>query len=489
MAYNGLSDFLEELAGSGELVRIDADVDPHWEISEITRRVASEGGPALLFERVRGQSMAVLTNLLGTRRRACRLLGIESLDGIVSRIEAVAAAHTPQNWFDRLKMPGVESSTDKFRPRTIKIGGCQQVVHLGRDVNLSTFPLIQSWPDESGASITAGLILTRGAQSFTCGATHCPLVALDENRLALVDDGESAFACHWEEYLSTGERMPAAVVLGGDPAATIAANLALPATLEVLHLVGLLRGKPLDLVKCRTHDLPVPAEAELVFEGYLDPGTPPETIRLAGAGGSHYRISSSALVLHVSAVTHRNRPVFPALVDAGSVGERGVLAKARERTLLAALQAVAPDVTDLSLPLLGGVHRFAFVAFRKHSPFQARQVAAAVWGSQSLKHAKFLVLVDEGVDVHQPEQVWAQVGANVAPERDVVAFDGPADQSDFAGTMLPLARNLALDATTKLTSEHAGTWPAALRADQEIERQVTARWAEFKFELGARLGQ
>jgi 4-hydroxy-3-polyprenylbenzoate decarboxylase len=484
MAFKGLADFLEELDGTAGLVRVAAEVDPDLEIAEITRRVAAERGPAILFERVRGQSLSVVTNLLGTPERACQALGLDSLDGLVERIEAVALEHTPQNWFDRLKLGSGDRGLDKLRPRPNKSGPCQQVVHLGRDVNLTTFPLVRSWPGESGPSVTAGLLLSSELQSPVRGVTAAPLVALDGNRLAVVDDGTSAFARHWAEHRAAGQRMPAALLLGCDQAATVAASLDLPGDLDVLHLVGVIRGKPLDVVKCRTHDIEVPADAELVFEGYFDPQTADEKVEIAGAGGSHYRVPQTAPVFHVAAVTHRNRAIFPATIDAGRHGELAVLTKARERLLATALRSISPDVVDLSLPLYGGPHGFAIVAFQKRFPFHARQVAAALWGSEALKYTKFLVLVDSTIDVHDFTRAWTQVGANVAPERDVFPFDGPAHAADHAGTLYPLARHLAIDATAKLPGEQSGIWPAALDSGDEIRRQVTARWTEYKLELG-----
>ena len=483
MALKSLADFLEELASNGGLVRVSAEVEPHLEIAEITRRVAAEHGPAILFERVRGQSFAVLTNILGTCERACQALGLDSLDGLVDRIQAVALEHTPQNWFDRLKMGSGDRGLDKLRPKLVKSGVCQQVVHLGRDVNLATFPLLQSWPAESGPSITAGLLLTSDLQSQGRGVTKAPLVALDENRLAVVDDGNSAFARHWAEHRAAGQKMPAAVVLGGDPAMTIAASLDLPGNMDVLHLVGLLHGKPLDIVKCRTHGIEVPADAELVFEGYFDPQSPDETLTIAGVGGSHYRATTAAPVFHATAITHRNRAIFPATIDAGLHGEVAVLTKARERILAALLRSQMPDITDVSLPAAGGQHGFAVVAFQKRFPFHARQIAAALWGGEALRFTKFLILVDTGIDVHDAARVATQVGACVAPERDVIFFDGPAYVADHAGTLYPLARRLAIDATAKLPGEQSGNWPGALDAGDEIRRQVTARWAEYKLEF------
>ena len=483
MAYKSLADFLEELAQAGELARVGAEVDPHLEIAEITRRVAATGGPALLFERVRGQSIAVVSNLLGTQCRACRALGIESLDQIAARIESLVEEHTPQNWFDRLKMTADEAGANKFRPKSVKSGVCQQVVHLGRDVNLTTFPLIKSWPGESGSAVTGGTLVTESRDSQTRAATACPLVALDENRLAVVDDGHSGFSRHWSDHRAAGQRMPAAIVLGGDPGGVIAASLELPPSIDAYQATGLLRGKGVDVVKCRTHGLEVPADADLVFEGYLDPEVPAVTIEVAGAGGSHYRVPRPAPVFHVAAITHRARPIFPALVDSGLAGEFGVLVKARERMLLAALGTTAPDVVDLHLPLFGGMHRFAFVAMRKRYPFHARQIAAALWGSEALKFTKFLILVDHDVNVHDAGRVVELVGANVAPERDVFPFDGPAHSSDHSSGPAPLGRHLAIDATAKIAGEQSGAWPELLDAGEEVRRQVTARWAEYKLSV------
>ncbi|MBI3836776.1 MAG: UbiD family decarboxylase [Planctomycetia bacterium] len=484
MSYNSLADFLEELAGRDELVRISAEVDPLLEIAEITRRVAKAGGPALLFDRVRGQTMAVVTNLLGTEHRVCHALGIDSLDEISVRAETLIEKNTPQNWFDRLKMSPEETGANKFRAKTVKNGPSQQVVRLGRDVDLANLPLLKHWPHDSGCSITAGLLLTqdRGDERHL---TVRPLQALDHNRLAIIDDGHSGFARHWANHLQAGDKMTAAVILGGDPAAAIAASTELTDGVDAFHMIGLLRGKPVDLVKCRTHAMEVPADADLILEGYLDPEVVPAVVESAGIGGSHYRVPRPAPVLHVTAVTHRSHPIFPALIDSGQHGEIGALIKTRSRLLLAPLRAAVPSLIDLHLPAYGGLDRWAFVSIRKTYPFQARQVASALWGSPVLKYTKFVVVVDEQVNVHDAPSVLAEVGANVAPERDVFPYDGPAHASDHANSMAPLGRHLGIDATAKIAGEQSGAWPAPLATSEEIKQLVTARWGEYKLPLPA----
>ncbi len=482
MPYNSLADFLEELAAHGELARVSAEVDPALEIAEITRRVACAAGPALLFDRVRGQTFAVVTNLLGTKARACRALGLASLDDIAERTETLIQEHTPQNWFDRLKMTGDEAGAHKFRAKTLKSGACQQVVRLGRDVDLAGLPLLTQWPGETGPAITAGRLITQDRGSEARGVTICTLQAIDANRLAILDDGHSGFARHWDHHLTAREKMPAAAVLGGDPAGMIAASIELPDEVDAYHMAGLLRGRGVELVRCRTHALEVPAEADFVFEGYLDPDSAPALVESAAVGGSHYRVVRPAAVLQVTAITHRSHPIFPAWIDSGPAGETGVLFETRQRMLLPTLRFAAPDIVDLHLPAYGGPHRFAFLSLRKRYPFHARQIASAVWGSAVLKFTKFLVLVDAHVNVHDVPRVLAEMGANVAPERDVFFHDGPAHGSDHANGFAPLGRHVAIDATAKVAGEQSGNWPAPLDAGEEIRQSVDRRWAEYQLD-------
>jgi 4-hydroxy-3-polyprenylbenzoate decarboxylase len=461
MPYSSLAEFLEDLSHQGQLARIEVEVDRDLEIAEITRRVARDGGPALLFDRVRGQTMAVVTNLLGTDDRVRRALDLESLDDLWPRVESLIERHTPQTWFDRLKTSSDDAGANRFRPKTVKNGPCGQVAHLGRDVDLASLPLVKQWSSESRFSITAGPLISQAPGLDPRGSTLCAFEALDANTLAVLDDGHSAFARHWEAHSKANEKMPVAIVLGSDPAGLLAAHLELPDDLDAYHFTGLLRGRPLEVVKCRTHALEVPAEADLVIEGYLDPG-------------------AAATVVSVTAITHRTRPIFPVMIDCGPHGETAALFHARQRMILPTLRTVAPAIVDLHLPVLGGLHRYAFVAMRKTQPFQARQVASALWGSPALRYTKFVVLVDHDVDVHDTACVLSAVGANVAAERDVFSYDGPAHRADFANSMGPLARHLGIDATRKIEGERTGVWPAPLAAGEAIEQLVTARWGEYK---------
>lgn len=483
MPYDSLADFLEELSGQDRLARVAAEVDGELELAEITRRVADEGGPALLFEHLKNQSMAVVSNLLGSEQRVCQALGLERLEEICDRLESLVASNTPRNWFDRLRTSADEAGANKFRPRIVKSGPSQQVVRLGRDIDLAALPLVKSWPDESFASLTSGVLITQHRTTGTRAATLCPLQAATRDGLAVVADGHTQFTQHLADWAADGEKLPVAVIAGGDPALLAAAALELPGEMDFFHLVGLLRGKPLELVKCRTHPLEVPAEADMIFEGYVDSQAAGVTITAAAAGGTHYRTIEQTPLVQLTAVTHRSHPIVPAIIDTGSRGEWAALGKARERMVLAGLKAAEADIVDLHLPLAGGPHRWAVVSLRKRFPFQARQVASALWGSAALRFTKFLVVVDGHVDVRDARQVLAAVGSNVAPDRDMISYDGPAHASDHANALAPLGRHVAFDATAKIAGERSGQWPAELRTSEATREQVTARWAEYQLEL------
>lgn len=459
MTFKGLADFLETLSARGELARIGVPVDADLEIAEITRRVAAAEGPALLFERVGSGSRAVATNLLGTASRACAALGVDALDALPERLEAAIAEHTPQSWFDRLKLGGADSGLEKLRPRPVKQAPCQQVVHLGRDVNLSALPLVRSLEHVPAAGITAGLCVTESLSSQQRGVSRLPLVTIDANRFAAVDDGDSAFARHWQEHQAAGERMPAAIVLGGNPALLPLAGLALPQSVDLWHLAGVLCGRPLEVIRCRTHGLEVPADAELIIEGYFE-----------------FDVTDVGPAFNVAAITQRTRAILPAIVEGGPSGEVATLVKVRERMLLPQLRALNANIVDFSLPAVGGPHAFAVIALAHASPGLVRQVAAAIWGSSALKFTRFLAIVDAEVNVHDGQQVLAAIGTHVAAERDVFSHDGPSHITDPVFESRPLARRLGIDATRKANRPAASSGPAA---GEETIRLVTARWAEY----------
>lgn len=479
MRYSCLADFLEQLAQAGELVRIETEVGPVLEAAEITDRIARAGGPALLFGAVQGHELPVLTNLLGTEKRICLALGIKSPAELSQRIAELVDPSQPEGWFERIQTSGTRAGLRRLPPRTVKAGACQQIVRLGGDVDLEALPALQSYPLESGRVITAGQLFTADAESGRSSVGRYDLRVLDKSRLAagwLAHDDPARLMIGYGER---NDRMPLAVVLGGDPAGLLAAMAPLPPEADVCALAGLLRQKPLELVKCRTVELEVPTDAEIVIEGYVDPAEPPADVGLLGASGGTYQLARPAPVMHVTALTHRANPIYPAMVPGTLPDEACVVNRALQRVFLPLVRLAIPELVDYDLPMFGAARHWALISIRKTYAGQARKVAWAFWGLQQMMFTKLLVLVDEEVDVHDHRQVWSAVSRHVDPGRDVFFGQGPPDSRDPAAAPQMLRHMMAIDATAKLSEERRGQRPQPAQMSEEIRRLVSKRWAEY----------
>jgi 4-hydroxy-3-polyprenylbenzoate decarboxylase len=479
MARN-LADFLEILAADRDLVRVGAEVDPGHELAQIVRRGAEVGSPALLFDRVVGSKLPLVAGTLGTASRACKVLGVSRLEELSLRTESLAKQPGAQGWLDRLRSPG-ENPAERYRPKTVRSAAVQQIVRVGRDIDLAQLALVCSWPDESGPSITGGMLLA----TDSAGIRHLApvrLVLTDSTsaQLAVVDDGAGDWTRLWQAAKGRGERLPVAIILGGNPAWRIAAASSLAGGgMDAYEWMATIAGAPLEVVKCRTQALEVPAEADIVLEGFVDPtGTLPVT--LAAADGPYYRAPVDAPLVHVEAVTERSGCVLPVVVGGIAGGESAVLRKATERLLLPLAKAAIAEMVDYALPG-GGSDRFAFLSIRKSIPLGARRAASAFWGMEALATVKFLVVVDEDVDVQQPAEVWRRVGANVDPGRDAFMREGPAAADDHAFEIPFVGRQMGIDATRKLPGERAVAAPALLLPSREVAEMVDRRWQEYGF--------
>ncbi len=450
MPYRSLADFLEELENDGELVRVAAEVDPEMELAEIvaqfqSRTTSATGGagpaadsPALLFQNVKGCRPAVAVNLLASESRIRRALGIDSLAEMAQRLSDALTGQSAAPWFERLKW-GRGEAGDRWQPKFVRTGACQQVVRLAGDVDLTTLPALKNWPDEVGRSIAAAQLYSVDPENGERSIEACEAEVLDRARLALVLEPRGAAMRRLEICRARGERLPIALVLGGDPVCRLITASPLAAALDSFVCGGLFRNQPIELVKCRSHDLGVPADADLVIEAYLDPTAPTVTAGPIGAGTGFYSLPRSAPVAQVMAITERTSPICPAFVGNGArpIGgqlggghpagqlagrldsEQAAMARALVRICLPLVQAVVPELVDFALPAWGGPRKFAFVSIRKSYPFQARKVASALWGWEPLAGVKMLVVVDADVNVHDANEVWSRVGANVHPGRDV----------------------------------------------------------------------
>jgi len=478
MPYRCLADFLDELEQAGELVRVEAAVDANLEAAEITARAARRDGPALLFGDVTGHETPVLTNLFGTVSRICRALGVRSPDEMAQRIALLVNPSEPEGWFERLKTAPHVDTLSKAPPRTVKSGACQQVVRIGSDVDLNALPILRSAPQEPKPTITAATLLGADPDSHAQFAGRWDLTPLDANRLAAGWAGDDEPARLLAEYRGRGEKMPLAAVLGGDPAILLAACAALPPRIDAFALAGLFREKPLDVVACRSVDLTVPADAEIVIEGYVDPAEPPVEAGPICTPLGLYSRPRPMPVMHVLAVTQRARAILPAMVPGTASQEACVMTRTLGRMFLPLLKAAMVELEDFDLPGYGAARHWGVISIEKTYAGNGRRAAHAAWTTPTFRHAKVLVVVDADEDVHDTPAVLAAIAANVRPDRDVFFEQGPADPSDPATPPEALAHKMAIDATAKLPGETSGPWPEAAAMSEQIRQQVDDRWDE-----------
>lgn len=477
MAYESLREFLAALEERGWLKRIRAEVDRELEISEITRRVVKAGGPALLFERVKGYSVPVVTNLFGSCERMALALGVTSLDEPAARLRALLRPdRLPQGLWGKLKaLPELQEMAG-YLPYTVRRAPCQEVV-LDKP-SLDFLPVLKCWPEDAGPFITLPLVFVRDEDGRQNMGMY-RLQVFDDRTLGLHWQAHKDAAAIWRRAAVEGRRLEVAVALGGDPVLAYAATAPLPRGMDELLLAGFLRRQGVPLVRCLSVALEVPAEAEIVLEGYVEPGE----LRLEGPFGDHTGFYSPAdfyPVMHLTCVSHRRDPVFPATVVGPPPMEDAYLGMATERLFLPLIQMYLPEVVDLHLPAVGAFHNWAIVAIRKEYPGQAQKVMHGLWGLGQLMLTKIIVVVDEGVDVHDLDAVLWQVCANFDPARDLLLSRGPLDLLDHAPATPGYGGKLGLDATRKGPAEgYPRQWPEPLAMSPEVRALVDRRWPEY----------
>ncbi|WP_339729674.1 UbiD family decarboxylase [uncultured Gimesia sp.] len=479
-----LADFVANFEEAGQLVRISAPVESELEIAAITEHVikSSQDGlaPALLFDQVKGHKVPVLTNLYGSLPRMLQILRADSLDAIADRVAGLLSPDLPEGWLDSLKMIPQFSQLLNIKPRIVKTASCQQVVKLGRDVNLSEFPLLKSWPDEVFPTITAGQIVTFDPDTNARFVNARPIQVISDQQLAIRWSQHDAGYQLMLKYQSRKQQMPVAIVLGGDPVGLYSAHAPLPSLTDPYAFSGFLRNRSLDLVKGRTIDLDVPAHAEIVMEGFIDTTADPLEVGQVANPTGYYSPAEKVLPLHLSAVTHRANPIWPALIPAAVPAEEGLFSQATERIFLPLLKLLVPELVDVHFPPSGTGRYLMFVSIQKSYPHQARRVVNALWSLERLLSLKMIVVVDRDVNVHNESEVWYHVSTNVNPGRDLIFSEGPGDDYDHSATVKGIGHKLGFDATRKSTAEgHPREWPEALQMPAEIQQRVQSRLDEL----------
>jgi 4-hydroxy-3-polyprenylbenzoate decarboxylase len=480
MAFADLRDWIDHLRREGELAEISAEVDPYLEISEITDRVTKAGGPALLFTNVRGSRHPLLINQFGTERRACMAFGVERLDDLADRVSAVLEMTPPEGIADKIRALGKLKSLADSRPKVVSSGPCQEVVL--DPPSLDGLPIMTCWPGDGGPFITLPAVITKDPRTGMRNVGMYRIQKLDSQTTAMHWQIHKDAAADWR---GMGERMDVAIALGVDPITAYTASAPLPKHIDELMLAGFLRGRPVELVRCRTVDLEVPARAEIVIEGYIRRGE----LAPEGPFGDHtgyYTPQEPFPVVHVTAVTMRRDAIYPSIIVGVPPQEDVWLGKATERLFLPAIKMTMPEVVDYDLPAAGVFHNLAIVSIRKQFPGHAKKVMHSIWGTGLLSLTKGVVVVDDWVDVHDYGQVMWQAGANVDPARDVVLSEGPLDHLDHAPSLQFVGGKIGIDATAKWASEgYPREWPEVARMSPEVRDLVDRRWSEYGIAAGA----
>lgn len=447
-----LREFIAKLEATGELQRISTEVDTHFEITEITDRVSKMegGGKALLFERVKGSNYPVLMNMMGSDRRMAMALGVDDLDDISKRIDKLLKeAMSPKNTLmDKLRMLPLLQDVAKWFPRkSSSRGECQEVVWQGDEVDLRKLPILTSWPYDGGPFITLPMVCTLDPETGIPNMGMYRMQIFDSKTTGMHWHRHKTGARHYDGYKRLGRRMPVSVAIGGDPAYIYSATAPMPDNMDEMLLAGMLRQKPVKLVKCLTNDIYVPADCDFVLEGYVDPA---EELTVEGPFGDHtgfYSLNDLYPKFHVVAITSRRDAVYPATIVGVPPMEDAYIAKATERIFLAPIRlAVQPEVRDLYMPMEGTAHNLAIVSIAKRYLGQPQKVAQGLWGAGQMMFNKYLVITPEETNVRSREEMFRLL-RHFDPERHLIHSEGILDVLDHSAPERGYGAKLAIDLT------------------------------------------
>jgi len=540
LPFDDLRQWIATLERAGELKRIQTESDPILEIAEITDRVSKSrdangfrGGPALLFEQLKGHpGSQLLINQFGSESRMKLAVGVNSFDEIAARIRMFMEVKSPQGFLDKLKLLPLLTEAGKFFPRTVPTGPCKEVIKRD-NFSLLNFPILQCWPKDAGCFITLPCVTTRDPKSGKRNLGMYRMQVYDEcttgmhwqrqkvaaeharerMRAAVANHvetdahstgsgksfvrpaGESARAAvdimarsSGGSILAEGERpsgkMEVAVAIGTDPAVTFSAIVPAPPEIEEYLIAGFLRGAPVDLVKCETVDLEVPASSEIVLEGYVNL----DELRSEGPFGDHtgfYSLEDLYPVFHVSCVTHRKDPIYATTIVGKPPQEDAYMGKAVERIFLPLMKLTIPELVDVNLPIEGVFHNLMIVSIKKSYPGQARKVMNAIWSLGQAMFTKCVIVVDEDVDVQDLGDVTLKVLNHIDPERDIQFTLGPVDSLDHASRLANYGSKMGIDATRKWSTEgFTRPWPDEIVMDPKTKALVDGKWQALVKELG-----
>ena len=483
MAHDSLNDFLDVLRKNGELVTIQEPVSPRLEVSEICDRVVKSGGPALLFTNLTRPGggryeMPLLINTFGSERRMCLALEVERLDDLAAEIASYLEPEIPDTLLGKIQMMPKLSRLGALQPKIVSRAACQELVET-KAPTMADIPIITCWPEDAGPYITLPLVFTRHPEKKSRNIGMYRLQVFDERTLGMHWQRHKGGAEHFRAHKERGERMPVSIALGPDPTLIYAATAPLPPEVDELMLAGFIRKKSVEMVRCVSNDLEVPASSQIVLEGYVDPAES----RREGPFGDHtgfYSLADDYPVFHLTAVTRRKDPIYPTIIVGPPPMEDAYLGLATERLFLPLVRKVLPEVVDMRLPPEGIFHNLAIIKIDKRYPGHGKKVIHAVWGLGQLMFTKIVVVVDADCDITNPAEVVWRVGTHIDAKRDIVVSEGPLDVLDFSGLAPSYGGKLGIDATRKLPEEgFVGEWPPIIRMDEETRRRVDSLWPKL----------
>ena len=482
MKFKDLREYIAFLEQKGDLRRVSTPVNFELEITEIADRVVQSGGPALLFENVVGYDTPVLINMFTSDQRMAWALGVDHVDDLVARMHGLLQLMQgpPEGLLNKLRTLGQLVHLGSFRPKTVRNAPCQEVVLQGAQVDLYQFPILKCWPEDGGRYITLPLVITKDPETGVQNYGIYRMQVYDARTTGMHWQTHKVGAHHYrisqEQQL---EKLEVAVALGGDPATIWSGSAPLPPDLDEMVFAGFIREDGVELVKAKAVDLLVPAQAEIVLEGYVTPGEE----RMEGPFGDHtgyYSMPDPYPVFHVTTVTHRRSPIYPTTFVGRPPKEDYWMGKVTERVFLPLIKLMLPEIVDINMPAEGIFHNLVLVSIKKEYPGQARKVMMGLWGLGLMSLAKTIVVVDDFVNVQNPSEVAWRVANNLDPGRDLVVVEGPLDDLDVASPTAKFGSKLGIDATRKGPGEgyHRG-WPPDIEMSSEIKALVDRRWSEY----------
>jgi len=476
MAYKDLQDFINHLREKKLLDEIEVEVDSDLEITEIADRVSKKKGNALLFKNVKGSDYPLLINSLGTYERINYGLEVENLDEIAETIMDFMDVTNYITLMNKVKSIPKLARLARVFPKKVKNAACQEVIE---EPDLSKLPILKCWPKDGGRYITLPLVITKDPETNQQNVGMYRLQVYDKNTTGmhwhLHKDGKEIY----EKYRKLGIRMPVSVAIGCDPATIYAATAPLPKMIDEMIFAGFLRKSPLEIVKCISNDIYVPANAEFILEGYVNL----DETRLEGPFGDHtgyYSLEDKYPVFHIEKITRKKNPVYPTTIVGKPPMEDCYLGKASERIFLPLIKIQCPEIVDMNFPLEGVFHNCVIVSLKKAYPKHAHKIMNSLWGLGQMMYTKMIIVVDENIDPQDISTVAWKVFNNIDPKMDLVISEGPLDALDHASNTPYYGSRLGVDATKKWPSEgHSRPWPDDIEMSNEVKEMVDKRWKEY----------